>query len=126
MNNLEQDIENELLEKKKEIILVAAKLVEGQQNFLRSHFERNLMQSQRSCISELEKRKMKAVEVTIQILYYKSLFDSIEKKDQLFNEYLTFTNQYLWEKGRTERQTSDGVYYLSDLDYSTRPTVLIV
>ena len=52
------------------------------------------------------------------------MFDSFENKDQIFHDYLTFTNQYLLEKYGTEIQTSDGVYYLSDLDYSTRQTVL--
>ena len=36
---LEQGVKNKFLEKKKEIILDAAKLVEEQQNILRNHFE---------------------------------------------------------------------------------------
>ena len=40
---LEQDIKNKVFEKKKEIILDPAKLVEEQQTILRSHFERNLI-----------------------------------------------------------------------------------
>ena len=35
-----------------------------------------------------------------------------------------FSDEYLLEKYGTEIQPSDGVYYLSDLDYSTRQTVL--
>ena len=93
------------------------KLVENQQTILRNHFERIY-------ISELEKCKSEAVKDTIQLLYNKGLFDSFENKDQNFNEYLTFTNQYFLENYGTETQTSDGVYYLSDLDYSTRQTVL--
>ena len=61
MKHLEQDIKNKLLEKKKEITLDAAKLVEEQQTILRNHFERNLF-------SELEKCKREAVEDTIQLL----------------------------------------------------------
>ena len=109
----EQDIKNKFLEKKKEIILDAAKLVEEQQTILRNHFERNL-------ISELEKCKNQAVKDVIQLLYNKGLFDSFENKDQIFNEYLYFSDEYLLEKYGTEIKTSDGVYYLSDLDYSTR------
>ena len=71
---LEQDVKNKFLEKKKEIILDAAKLVEEQQTILRNHFERNL-------ISELEKCKNQAVKDTIQLLYNKGLFDSFENKD---------------------------------------------
>ena len=114
---LEQDVKNKFLEKKKEIILDAAKLVEEQQIILRNHFEKNL-------ISELEKCKNQAVKDTIQLLYNKGLFDSFENKDQIFNEYLYFSDEYLLEKYGTEIKTSDGVYYLSDLDYSTREDIV--
>ena len=95
----------------------AAKLVEEQQTILRNHFERNL-------ISELEKCKNQAVKDTIQLLYNKGLFDSFENKDQIFNEYLYFSDEYLLEKYGKEIKTSDGVYYLSDLDYSTREEIV--
>ena len=102
---LEQDVNNKFLEKKKEIILNAAKLVEEQQTILRNHFERNL-------ISELEKCKNQAVKDTIQLLYNKGLFDSFENKDQIFQSYLNFTDEYLLEKYGTEIKTSDGVYFI--------------
>ena len=114
---LEQDVKNKFLEKKKEIILDAAKLVEEQQTILRNHFERNL-------ISELEKCKNQAVKDTIQLLYNKGLFDSFENKDQIFQSYLNFQDEYLLEKYGTEIKTSDGVYYLSDLEYSTREDIV--
>ena len=114
---LEQDVKNKFFEKKKEIILDAAKLLEEQQTILRNHFERNL-------ISELEKCKNQAVKDTIQLLYNKGLFDSFENKDQIFNEYLYFSDEYLLEKYGKEIKTSDGVYYLSDLDYSTRKDIV--
>ena len=94
----------------------AAKLVEEQQTILRNHFERNLF-------LELEKCKNQAVKDTIQLLYNKGLFDSFENKDQIFNEYLYFSDEYLLEKYGKEIKTSDGVYYLSDLDYTTRDIV---
>ena len=114
---LEQDVKNKFLEKKKEIILDAAKLVEEQQTILRNHFERNL-------ISELEKCKNQTIKDVIQLLYNKGLFDSFENKDQIFNEYLYFSDEYLLEKYGTEIKTSDGVYYLSDLDYSKREDIV--
>ena len=114
---LEQDVKNKFLEKKKEIILDAAKIMEEQQTILRNHFERNL-------ISELEKYKNQAVKDVIQLLYNKGLFDSFENKDQIFNEYLYFSDEYLLEKDGKEIKTSDGVYYLSDLDYSTREDIV--
>ena len=55
---LEQDVKNKFLEKKKENILDAAKLVEEQQTILRNHFERNL-------ISELEKCKKQTIKDVI-------------------------------------------------------------
>ena len=70
------------MEKKKEIIFHAAKLVEVEQVILQNHFERNL-------ISELEKSKNQAVKDVIELLYSKRLL----------------------EKCGTEIQTSDGVYY---------------
>ena len=48
LKHLEQDIENKLLENKKDITLDAAKFVEEQQVILRCHFEGYLL-------SELEK-----------------------------------------------------------------------
>ena len=114
---LEQDVKNKFLEKQKEIILDAAKLVEEQQTILRNHFEKNL-------ISELEKCKNQAVKDVIQLLYNKGLFNSFENKDQIFNEYLYFSDEYLLEKYGKEIKTSDGVYYLSDLDYSTREDIV--
>ena len=117
LKHLEQAVKNKFLEKKKEIILDAAKLVEEQQTILRNHFERNL-------ISELEKSKNQAVKDTIQLLYNKGLFDSFENKDQIFNELLYFSDEYLLEKYGKEIKTSDGVYYLSDLEYSRREDIV--
>ena len=99
---LEQDIKNKLLEKKKEIISEAVKQANEQLVISRNHFERNIF-------VELEKCKNQAVKDTIQLLYNKGLFDSIENKDQIFNEYLYFSDEYLLKKYGTEIQTSDGV-----------------
>ena len=82
----EQDIKNKLLEKKKEFILDAAKLVEEQQTILRNHFERNIL-------SELEKCKSEAVKDVIQLIYNKGLFNLFENEDQIVIKYLTFTTQ---------------------------------
>ena len=51
------------------------------------------------------------------------MFDSFENKDQIFQSYLNFTDEYLLEKYGTEIKTSDGVYF-SDLDYSTREQIV--
>ena len=72
----------------------------------------------------MEKCKNQTIKDVIQLLYNKGLFDSFENKDQIFNEYLYFSDEYLLEKYGTETKTSDGVYYLSDLDYSTREDIV--
>ena len=60
----------------------------------------------------------------IQLLYDKGLFDSFPNKDQAFANYLTFSESYLKEKYGKTIPTSDGEYYLSDLEYSTRQSIL--
>ena len=72
----------------------------------------------------MEKCKNQAVKDTIQLLYNKGLFDSFENKDQIFDEYLNFSDEYLLEKYGKEIKTSDGVYYLSDLDYSSKEDIV--
>ena len=59
-----------------------------------------------------------------QLLYDKSLIDSFPNKDQVFANYLTFSKTYLLEKYGKTIPTSDGEYNLSDLDYSTRESIL--
>ena len=72
----------------------------------------------------MEKCKKQTIKDVIQLLYNKGLFDSFENKDQIFNEYLYLDDEYLLKKYGKEIKTSDGVYYLSDLDYSTREDIL--
>ena len=60
----------------------------------------------------------------IQLLYDKGLFDSFPNKYQAFANYLTFSETYLKEKYGKTIPTSDGEYYLSDLEYSTRQSIL--
>ena len=91
LKHLEQETKTKLLEKKKEIISEAVKQANEQQVILRNHFERNIF-------VELEKCENQAVKDTIQLLYNKGLFDSFENKDQIFNEYLYFSDEYLLEK----------------------------
>ena len=52
------------------------------------------------------------------------MFDSFPNKDQAFANYLTFSESYLKEKYGKTIPTSDGEYYLSDLEYSTRQSIL--
>ena len=118
MKYLEQDVKNKFLEKKKEIILDAAKLVEEQQTILRNHFERETL------FRNWKNVKMKQSKILFNYYTTKDCLTHLKNKDQIFNEYLYFSDEYLLEKYGTEIKTSDGVYHLSDLDYSTRKDIL--
>ena len=61
---------------------------------------------------------------TLQLQYSKGLFDSIENEDHIFQSYLTFREEYLLETYGTELKTSNGIYYVSDLDYSEREDIV--
>ena len=68
----------------------------------------------------LDQNKITITNNIIQLLYDKGLFDSFPNKDQAFANHLTFSESYLKEKYGKTILTSDGEYYLSDLEYSTR------
>ena len=85
----------------------------------------NIITSKETLFWNRESVKNEAVKVLIQLLYNEGLFDSFEKKDQIFEAYLTFSDGYLFENYGTEIKTSDGVYYLSDVGYSTREDIYL-
>ena len=74
--------------------------------------------------NNLDQSKITITNNIIQLLYDKGLFDSFPNKDQAFANYLTFSESYLKEKYGKTIPTSDGEYYLSDLEYSTRQSIL--
>ena len=74
--------------------------------------------------NSLDQNKITITNNIIQLLYDKGLFDSFTNKDQAFANYLTFSETYLKEKYGKTIPTSDGEYYLSDLEYSTRQSIL--
>ena len=75
-------------------------------------------------LNSLDQNKIAITNNIIQLLYNKGLFDSFPNKDQAFANYLTFSESYLKEKYGKTMTTSDGEYYLSDLEYSTRQSIL--
>ena len=75
-------------------------------------------------LNSLDQNKITITNNIIQMLYDKGLFDSFPNKDQAFANYLTFSETYLLEKYGKIIPTSDGEYYLSDLEYSTRQSIL--
>ena len=72
----------------------------------------------------LHENKITITKNIIQLLYDKGLFDSFPNKDQAFEQYLTFSEAHLLEKYGKTIPTSDGEYYLSDLEYSIRQSIL--
>ena len=74
--------------------------------------------------NSLDQNEITITNNIIQLLYDKGLFDSFPNKDQAFANYLTFSESYLKEKYGKTIPTSDGEYYLSDLEYSTRQSIL--
>ena len=75
-------------------------------------------------LNSLDQNKIIITNNIIQLLYYKGLFDSFPNKDQAFANYLTFSETHLFEKYGKTILTSDGEYYLPDLEYSTRQSIL--
>ena len=75
-------------------------------------------------LNSLDQNKITITNYIIQLLYDKCLFDSFPNKDQAIANYLTFSESYLKEKYGKTIPTSDGEYYLSDLEYSTRQSIL--
>ena len=74
--------------------------------------------------NNIDQNKITITNNIIQLLYDKGLFDSFPNKDQAFANYLTFSECYLKEKYGKTLPTSDGEYYLSDLEYSTGQSIL--
>ena len=72
----------------------------------------------------LDQNKITITNNIIQLLYDKGLFVSFPNKDQVFANYLTFSESYLKEKYGKTIPTSDGEFYLSNLEYSTRQSIL--
>ena len=69
-------------------------------------------------LNSLESIETETIKNVIQLLYNKGLFDNFPNKDQVFEQYITFSDEYLNEKYSTDIQTSEGLYYLSYLNYS--------
>ena len=67
-------------------------------------------------LKSLDQIKITITKNIVQLLYDKCLFDSFPKKDQAFANYLTFSEIHLLEKYGKTIPTSDGDYYLSDLE----------
>ena len=75
-------------------------------------------------LRSLDQNKLTTTNNIFQLLYDKGLFDSFPNKDRAFANYLFFSESHLLEKHRKTIPTSDGEYYLSHLEYSTRESIL--
>ena len=72
----------------------------------------------------LDQNKITIANNIIQLLYDKSLFDSFPNKDQVFANYLIFSEIYLKEKYGKTIPTSEDEYHLSDLECSNRQSIV--
>ena len=68
-------------------------------------------------LNSLQLIKTETIKNVIQLFYDKGLFDNFPNKDQVFEQYLTFSEEYLNKKYTTDINTSEGLYYISDLNY---------
>ena len=76
----------------------------------------------RKIFSKQMKKKFFSLQIKkeiIQLLYDKGLFDSYPNKDQVFEPYLIFTDEYILKKYGNEIKIGEDIYYLSDLNYET-------
>ena len=78
----------------------------------------------KNILTSLDQNKITITNNIIQLLYDKGLSNSFPNKDQAFANYLTFSGTYLLEKYGKTIPTSDGEYYLSDLEYSIGESIL--
>ena len=78
----------------------------------------------KNVLNSLDQNKITITNNIIQLLHNNCLFDSFPNKDQAFANYLIFSESYLKKKYGKTIPTSDGEYYLSDLEYSTRQSIL--
>ena len=74
--------------------------------------------------NSLDQNKITITNNKIQLLYDKGLFNSFPNEDQALVNYLTFSETHLLKKYGKRIPISDGEYYLSDLQYSTRESIL--
>ena len=75
-------------------------------------------------LDSLDQNKITITNNIIQLLYNKGLFDSFPIKGEAFANYLIFSESYLKQKYGKTIPTSDGEYYRSNLEYSTRQSIL--
>ena len=72
-----------------------------------------------SMLEEKYSQPEKIKKEIIQLLYDKGLFDNYPNKDQVFESYLIFSDEYLLNKYGKEIKIGQDIYYLSDLNYET-------
>ena len=75
-------------------------------------------------INEFDNINEKVIKKVIQLLYNKGVFDDAINKDQVWEPYLNFNDDYLIKKYGKEIKIDKDIYYLSDLDYNTRKDII--
>ena len=75
-------------------------------------------------INEFDNINEKVIKNVIQLLYNKGVFDDSINKDQVWEPYLNFNDDYLIKKYGKEIKIDKNIYYLSDLNYNTRKDII--
>ena len=136
INNLEQNMEKSFTEQRTSLVNEVLNLIHNNSfemltvrnlKFMSTPGQAGMVLNENeinNILKILDQNKITITNNIIQLLYNKGLFDSFPNKDQVFANYLTFSESYLKEKYGKTIPTSDGEYYLSDLEYSTRQSIL--
>ena len=136
MNNLEQNMKKSFTEQRTALVNEVLKLIHNNSfemltvhnlKFVNEMGQAGMILNEDEMyklFNALHENKINITNHIIQLLSDKGLFDSFPNKDQAFEQYLTFSETYLLEKYGKTIPTSDGEYFLSDLEYSTRQSIL--
>ena len=136
ISKLEQSMKKSFAEQKTALVIEVLNLIHNNSfemltvrnlKFLSSEGQAGMILNENEInkvFNNLDQNKITITNNIIQLFYDKGLFDSFPNKDQAFANYLTFSEFYLKEKYGKTIPTSDGEYYLSDLEYSTRQSIL--
>ena len=121
------DIETKINSNTNEIKNISLQLesIKDEQSKIDSRFATKLINLEEK-YSQPEINKEQIKKEIIQLLYNKGLFDSFPNKDQVFEPYLIFTDNYISKKYGNEIKIGQDIYYLSDLNYeNSRENIIL-
>ena len=120
LSSSSSDIETKINNNTNEIKNITLQLesIKDEQSKIDSRFASKLINLEET-YSQPEINKEQIKKEIIQLFYDKGLFDNYKNKDQIFEKYLIFTDEYILNKYGNEIKINNDIYYLSDLEYAT-------